>query len=628
MADSGNVYNLVVAILRGEPTNAAQRACAFAVPVARWERVLGFDGCAVQFDRALHHSRLSTEAPVALSRMLRDASSAALRRALLVHRQLPDVAAVAAAAGVRVMALKGAARLLAGELPATRSIADIDLLAAPADAPRLHAALQRELGYAIDGAAYPHHLAGLTRAGSLGIELHVRLTPTPLGLDTEIWRATRQVDLAGHPIELPSATNLLLHTLEHAVRVNWTARYRLRDILDLAALLTSDVDAGRVVRYAATSDCRRPMETVLDAARTLDAGLQAGEQRSWAIVRRVGRMRSRLATAPRSPRAAERWFRYAGAVAEGSPRTLGRLGLDLARRLAGGAATIALAAAAVTAIPSCRDTAAPNPFTVGPFVFAANTAGHWALYRFRDGVVTPLSTAGTDDREPHSMGSIVVFTSLRDGNAEIYSATLNANLTLGTQTRLTNDFSTDADPALSPSAATIAFVSGRSGAPRIWLMDGTGANPRPLDTGSPDYVPEGGPRWSPTGDRIAFTSTRNGGSQVFVVPATGGVALQLSHETRGAYTPSWLPNGSAVLFMALGGPPRVLSVPASGGATTIFATDSVGLGEPACTRTVCLAVLDPLGSAARIVALTASGKRSAIAIPQVGDDHHPAFLLP
>src|SRR5690349_23880779 len=100
------------------------------------------------------------------------------------------------------MALKGAARLLGGELAGTRSIADIDLLAAPADAERLHALLQRELGYSIDGERYPHHLEGLTRRRSLGIEVHVRLAPAPLPLDRAIWEETRTVSLAGHAIEL------------------------------------------------------------------------------------------------------------------------------------------------------------------------------------------------------------------------------------------------------------------------------------------------------------------------------------------------------------------------------------------------------------------------------------------
>ena len=628
MANSGDVLTLVVAMLRDDATTDAQRARAFAVPVARWERILGLDGCAVQFNHALQRSGHHADAPAALRRLLADATSTALHRALLVHSQLPAVATLAAASGVRVMALKGAARLLGGELPATRSISDIDLLVAPSDALALHGALQRELGYASDDRAYPHHLAGLTRGGSLGIEIHTRLTPTPLPLDTAIWRGTRRVDVAGHSIELPSATNVLLHTLEHAVRVNWTGRYRLRDVLDVAALLGPEVDMLAVAAYLTGSDCRRPMVTLFEAARGLRAPASEAGEAAWSTVRRVGRTRSMLGAIPRAPLIAERWFRYAGAIAEGSPRTLARLGLELARRFAGRTAAVTLAAMAAIGVASCDSTTAPSPFLLRQFVFAVNTPGQSALYRWRDGAVTRLSAPGDNDREPQSAGNKLVFTSLRDGYPEIYLASLNADLTLGAQTKLTADSSTDADPALNPSGTTIAFQSRRSGTPRLWLMDANGANQHALDTGSPDYVPEGSPRWSPTGDRIAFTSTRTGGSQVYVVPSAGGVATQLSHETRGAYTPSWLPNGTAVIYMALGGPPLLRSVPVSGGEATLFASDTLGVGEPACSRTACLAVLNPLGGTSRIVALTISGKRAGIMIPRVNDDHHPALLGP
>jgi dipeptidyl aminopeptidase/acylaminoacyl peptidase len=159
-------------------------------------------------------------------------------------------------------------------------------------------------------------------------------------------------------------------------------------------------------------------------------------------------------------------------------------------------------------------------------------------------------------------------------------------------------------------------------------MDADGANPRVLDTGSPDFVPEGSPRWSPTGDRIAFTSTRTGTSQVYVVPATGGAAVQLSHESRGAFTPSWLPNGTKVVYMSVAGAAQAMSVPASGGDATVFATDSAGIGEVACGPAFCLATTDPSGSDSRIVALSATGRRASVALPRVADDHHPALLAP
>lgn len=622
--DSTTVYDLVADVVRGAVPDVRARARAFAIPARRWHRVLGFDGCAVQFDRALQRAGLAAEAPPELRRLLRDATNTALQRALLVHAQLAEIGQLCSEGGIRVMALKGAARLLAGELAGSRSIADIDLLVAPRDARALHAMLQRELGYAVDGEEYPHHLAGLTRTGSLGIELHHRLTPDALPLDDSIWSDARPAP-GVNGIAVPSATGLLLHTLEHAARVNWTARYRLRDVLDVAALDTDAVDAGRVARYVAASDFGRPMRTLLGAARASrsPAGVRAND--SWRTVRRVGRSRIALAAWPRAPRIAERFFRYAGVLAEGSPRTIGRVGVDLAKRLVTRSAALTLALVCV--LTGCDTPTAPSPLVVTPFVFASQSGGVWSLYRYSDGAVAQLSTPGFNDREPQVVGHTIVFTSLRDGDAEIYSATLDANLALTAQTRLTNEFGNDVQPALSPTGATIAFVSGRDGTPRVWLMDVNGANPRALETGSATYVPEQSPHWSPDGRSIAFSSTRTGTSEVFVVDATGGAATQLSHETLGAYTPSWRADGKAVLYTSLSGDAHVMSAPVAGGDPTVFATDTSGIGEASCTAQLCLAVIDPSGRS-RITALTTGGREVPIAIPLVGDDHSPAPIAP
>ena len=615
------IYDFVAGVLRGERATERETRRAFAQPSGRWQRVLGFDGCTVQFDRALRRTGLHAAAPAPLRRLLRDATSESLRNALLVHGQLAEVAAIAAREGIRVMALKGAARLLGGELAGTRSIADIDILTAPVDAPGLHDLLQRELGYSVDGAAYPHHLAGLTRPRSLGVEIHVRLTWTSIPLDAAMWEDTRVVMAGGNAIALPSATNLLLHTLEHAARVNWSARYRLRDILDVAALATAD--CARVRDYVKANDSRRPMETLLAAAGAFAPAPSRLTRSAWRTVRRVGRARIALAALPQNPLIAERWFRWVGVAAEGSPRTIGRLGLDVARRLT---ARAAAALVLLCGLAACEPGPAPMPFTVRPFVFASNTGANWGIFRSSGNQVVRISAEGSDDREPDVVGRLMVFTSLRDGDAEIYAATIDPDFTMVTQTRLTNEYGTDNQPALNLSASTIAFVSGRSGSPRIWLMDANGANPRALDTGSPDYIPEASPRWSPSGDRIVFTSTRSGTSQVYVLPVAGGTALQLSHETRGGFSPSWMPDGKHVLYTSVSGEGQVKSVPSTGGDATLFATSTEGLGEATCNASYCLAVAAPLGSAGHVVPLTANGKATGLELPRVADDHHPAIV--
>ena len=324
------VWDLTAAILRGNIPSGGQRALGAPLPV--WRRVLGFEGCAVQLDHAIVRLGLGGQVPEALSVMLRAGTSQALRHGMLVHRQLPSVAAVATAHGIPVVALKGAARLLAGEPAGARAIADIDLLVAPADAARLHALLQSDLGYSADTSAAPHHLPGLTKPGHLGIEIHHRLSPDATPLDRSIMTATRRLQLGGGEIDVPLPTAMLLHTLEHAVGVNWTGRYRLRDILDTAALCSAEVSLEEVGAYMRSSPSRAALETLVSAAHELEPLAPLIRSRAWYTVRRVSRARVALAMLPRAPRTAERLFRYAGVMAEGSPRTIWRAGSELVAR--------------------------------------------------------------------------------------------------------------------------------------------------------------------------------------------------------------------------------------------------------------------------------------------------------
>jgi TolB protein len=282
-------------------------------------------------------------------------------------------------------------------------------------------------------------------------------------------------------------------------------------------------------------------------------------------------------------------------------------------------------AAAVTllAVSACSDPTRPESLGVPPFAFVSDIEGVRALYRYDDGTITRLSSPGNDDREPRSAAGRIVFTSRRDGNAEIYSADLG----LADQQRLTVSSATDDAPALDPSGTTVAFVSTRSGARRVWLMDANGANPRALATGSATFVPEGSPVWSPSGDRIAFTSTRTNASQVFLLDAAGGTAVQLSHEAAGAFTPAWSGDGRSIVYVITGGP-GLMRVPVTGGDATPFALDDRGLSDPACRVTACLAVLGALDAAGDLLVMSSTGRTRRPILARPADDRHPAILVP
>ena len=92
----------------------------------------------------------------------------------------------------------------------------------------------------------------------------------------------------------------------------------------------------------------------------------------------------------------------------------------------------------------------------------------------------------------------IVFTSMRDGNAEIYVMDADG----GNQENLTNHPAYDAQPDWSPDGTKIAFESWRDGTGEIYVMDADGKNPIRLTDGP------GGkrhPDWSPDGGKIAFS---------------------------------------------------------------------------------------------------------------------------
>ena len=313
-------YDLMTALLAAEAPAAGLIARAVSAPRRLWERALVLEACAVQFDRALRAWPVAGDLPLALRELLSDATARAVRQALAVPGQIAHVADVARECGIRVMVLKGAAQLLDGSIPGGRAMSDIDLLALPSDARRLHAALTLRLGYEPMSASPEHHLPTLTRPGALPIEVHVRLGPHPTPLDARIWRDAR--DVSGTELVVPSPTSALLHALEHGTLVHWAVRYRLRDLLDVAEGWTSAVDAEEVAAYAEAHSHRAALMTMLGAARRFASAIPVGRPSAWRTVRRVARARHFFAAHVQDAARAKSLCIAAGVLAEASPRAL------------------------------------------------------------------------------------------------------------------------------------------------------------------------------------------------------------------------------------------------------------------------------------------------------------------
>lgn len=293
---TSSVYDIVAAVVRGRPVADMGMA-----DVAAWERVLCIEACGPWLEWACRRDPVVARAMEAARPILRSQSEASVAHAITAMAQLAEIATLDVG---RVLVLKGAARLLSGEAPGLRTLADIDLLAEKPEV--LHRAL-RHLGYAPDDTGTPgRHLPALTRANALAVEIHTRLSDTPSRLETEIWRDTR-TPVPG--LEIPSVAALARHTLEHATVVHRTLRYRIRDILDVAAV-------GRAV-----SAGMNRAERVLLAA----AGVTGDSERAWRTVRRVALARLAVPATPQLAGDRDPLVYVASQLAEGSPTVLAGL---------------------------------------------------------------------------------------------------------------------------------------------------------------------------------------------------------------------------------------------------------------------------------------------------------------
>jgi Tol biopolymer transport system component len=98
----------------------------------------------------------------------------------------------------------------------------------------------------------------------------------------------------------------------------------------------------------------------------------------------------------------------------------------------------------------------------------------------------------------------VAFTSVRDGNNEIYVSELDG----GYERNLTNTPSSDVEPAVSPDGARIAFASDRDGSWRIYTTDLTGFDVQPVESAAGSGTPLEGrePAWSFDGTQLAVAT--------------------------------------------------------------------------------------------------------------------------
>lgn len=189
----------------------------------------------------------------------------------------------------------------------------------------------------------------------------------------------------------------------------------------------------------------------------------------------------------------------------------------------------------------------------GMIVFTSNRDGNFDLYTMKaNGMGLSRLTktkAPVQNLEPQwSMdGNTVVFTRTTVSPTLSESGIYLVKVATGTVGRLTSSRaeSTDHSPVFSPDGTRIAFASDRAGSNDIYVISSNG---RGLVQMTQKLSDDDSPTWSPTGTKIAFLSDRTGASEIFAlnlprpVPGPNPVSQELTQLTfDGAVksNPSW-----------------------------------------------------------------------------------------
>src|SRR2546430_16244239 len=194
----------------------------------------------------------------------------------------------------------------------------------------------------------------------------------------------------------------------------------------------------------------------------------------------------------------------------------------------------------VALLVGCTASKGPHVAAAPVIVFDWLRDGNRDIYRAtidgKDSV--RLTSDPGDDQYPTERAGTVVLTSYRDGNGELYAVPSTG----GAARRLTTTPADETQPALSPDGRHIAYLSDVSGVPKLWLCAADGTNPEPLTTGFGFAGSiEASPSWAPSGDRLVFVSTANGPSGLFVLtPRAGTPALRDSGSSIAIETLSCL----------------------------------------------------------------------------------------
>ena len=163
------------------------------------------------------------------------------------------------------------------------------------------------------------------------------------------------------------------------------------------------------------------------------------------------------------------------------------------------------------------------------------------MVSFPEGAGTNESAAWTPN------GRQIAYSAAPNGDSDIFIADISGSAAH----RVTSFKGPDMSPVFNPrTGSQIAWISGRTGLPQLYIMEADGSNVQRLtDSG---YATS--PSWSPNGQFLAFAWNRKygpgapGGQDIYVMEIASKRWIQLTHGTGPCDFPSWSPDGRHLVF--------------------------------------------------------------------------------
>jgi len=128
--------------------------------------------------------------------------------------------------------------------------------------------------------------------------------------------------------------------------------------------------------------------------------------------------------------------------------------------------------------------------------------------------------------------------------------------------QVTRNGSLNVSPAMSPDGTRVAFVSYKTGTPKLFVLSQEGTM---TDLSPPGADLCAAPDWSPDGGSIAFSAAKEGDSEIYVYSFATRKSQRLTFSPASETSPSWSPTGREIAFTSdRTGRPQIYMMDAEG----------------------------------------------------------------